>query len=272
MLSFVIRHLSSMKNAYKAHREKRLEQRIASRIKSYPIPHHIGIILDGNRRYARVHHLPTILAGHEAGVDRLEIVMDWCYELGVKMLTVWAFSTENIHRTNEEKNGIFNLIRKKALALITDERIHKNQIQARVLGDLHLLPDSTRDALKQMELETARYSNFYLNIAVGYGGKKEVLDAFDQVLQHAEKQKWSIADLRQRFSEQMLRQYFYLPDIPDPELIIRTSGEIRTSGFMLWQSAYSEYYFCPSFWPAFSRLDLVTAIDNFQRRQRRFGK
>lgn len=225
---------------------------------SKPILKHLGIIMDGNRRWAKKRGLPTLL-GHKKGYSKVLKVGDWCLERGIKVLTVWAFSTENWKRSKTEVAYLMNLLR---TALEKDiKTMHKKGIKVQILGRLHQLPKDLQKACsKAMEL-TKNNQNAILNIAMNYGGQAEIIDAVN----------WIIKDKVKKVSPQIFQNYLYDPKMPSPDLIIRTSAELRTSGFLLWESAYSELYFCNKHWPAFTEKDLDEALADYQRRGRRFG-
>ena len=248
--------------------QKRLEKKVSE----WQIPHHIGIILDGNRRYARENKFEKIVRGHYDGADKLEEVLNWCDEIGVKIVSIWVFSIDNFKRDKTEVTEILEVIEKKMRALVSREDVHNNRIKVRSMGKIELLPDSLQEAIHAAEEVTKDYDKFILNVAVAYGGREEIIDAIRHHLnQEAEKGK-SIDEIAKEFAPEHIAANLYTSNLPDPDLIIRTSGEIRLSGFLLWQSAYSEYYFCETFWPAFRKIDFLRAIRSYSQRQRRYGK
>lgn len=243
------------------------ERQLLSEISGKKVPHHIGIILDGNRRFAEGNGLEG-LKGHIFGADKLEQVLDWCREIGVKHITVYAFSTENFSRSPEEVRMLMGLFAEKFREVARDERIHKYKIKVQAIGDLSGFPESVRKAIEEAQFSTEGYDGYTLNVAVGYGGRAELAQAVRHICERIEK-----GELRpEEVSEKMIEKHLYTAGLPDPDLIIRTSGEERLSGFLLWQSAYSELYFCEANWPAFNKLDFLRAIRNYQSRERRFGK
>jgi len=248
------------------------ERRLLAEIRRQPLPRHIGLILDGNRRFARKLGLAEIIQGHERGAAKLEEALEWCVELGIRMVTIWILSTENLMRPPEELEGLLSLIERKMRQVAVDPKIHGRQVRIRAIGRLDLLPPSLRDAIQAAEEATANYENFSLNVAVGYGGRQEVVDAVQSLLRDWGCQGMSLREIADRLTSDAVGKYLYTYDLPDPDLIIRTSGEVRLSGFLLWQSAYSEYYFCDAYWPAFRKIDLLRAIRSYQQRQRRFGR
>jgi short-chain Z-isoprenyl diphosphate synthase len=248
------------------------EHHLWSQLRAAPLPRHIGLILDGNRRYALRHRLtePTEIYG--LGADKLDELLEWCAGLGIPAITLWVFSTDNLSRPPAEVCGILAAIERKMRLLAEDPEIHRRQVRVCAMGRLDSLPASTRDAVRAAEAATSGYGGMRLTIAAAYGGREEITDAVQALLRARQRQGAALADIIEGVTPQAIGQYLYAPDLPDPELIIRTSGEIRLSGFLLWQSAYSEFYFTDVFWPAFRRIDLLRAIRDFQRRRRRFGQ
>lgn len=216
--------------------------------------------MDGNRRWAKQRGLPT-LAGHKKGVDTLKKVGHWCIDRGIRYLTVWAFSTENWSRPKKEVSYLMKLIREVAINEI--DNFLKKGIRLNILGRLKELPDEVQTALQTAMAKTKDNTDLTLNVGVNYGGRAEIVDAVKDITQQG------IAP--DDISEDTLTKKLYHPEVPDVDMVIRTSGEQRSSGFMLWRAAYAEYHYCKSYWPAFSEKDLDTAIDDYAQRQRRFG-
>jgi tritrans,polycis-undecaprenyl-diphosphate synthase [geranylgeranyl-diphosphate specific] len=236
-------------------------------IKRGKIPEHIAIIMDGNRRMARrvgIHPWE----GHRMGAEKLEEVLEWCIDLGIKTITAYAFSTENFERPKKERERLFDLFEEYFNKVAEDERIHKHQARVRAIGRVEKFPPRVREAIRRAEEATKNYDRFYLNLAVAYGGRQEIVDAVKKVARDVQSGKLNI-DL---IDENTISSNLYTNGLPDPDLIIRTSGEERISGFLLWQSAYSELYFCESYWPGFRKIDFLRAIRTFQQRKRRFGR
>jgi short-chain Z-isoprenyl diphosphate synthase len=248
------------------------ERRLVFEVSGGDMPQHIGLILDGNRRFARQLGLTDIIQGHERGAAKLEEVLEWCEDLGIRMVTIWILSTENLTRSPEELQPLLSLIERRMRDVAVDPKIHRRQVRIRAIGQLDLLPPSLREGIRKAEEATASYENFHLNVAVGYGGRQEVVDGIKSLLRDWGTQGLTPEQIAERLTADVIGKYLYTYDLPDPDLIIRTSGELRMSGFLLWQSAYSEYYFCDAFWPAFRRIDLLRAIRSYQQRQRRFGR
>ena len=243
-----------------------VEATLLQEVRRERIPAHIGIIMDGNRRFAQEMGEPPI-KGHEYGRDTLENVLDWCLELGVKHLTVYAFSTENFARNPVEVKRLMELFEENFLKMAEDARVHKNGINVRAIGQIDKLPRRVREAIRVAEERTRGYGSYYYTIAVAYGGRQEILDAVRAIAEDVQAGRVRPKDI----DEAMLSKRLYTQHLPDPDLILRTSGEERISNFLLWQMAYSELYFTDVFWPGFRRLDFLRAIRTYQLRKRRFG-
>ena len=244
-----------------------VEATLLQEVRRERIPSHIGIIMDGNRRFAEELGEPAI-KGHEYGRDTLENVLDWCLELGVKHLTVYAFSTENFNRNPVEVKRLMELFEENFLKMAEDARVHKNRINVRAIGQIDKLPRRVRDAIRVAEERTRGYADYYYTIAVAYGGRQEIIDAVRSIAEEVQAGRLRPKDI----DESMLSKHLYTQHLPDPDLILRTSGEERISNFLLWQMAYSELYFTDVFWPGFRRIDFLRAIRTYQLRQRRYGK
>jgi tritrans,polycis-undecaprenyl-diphosphate synthase [geranylgeranyl-diphosphate specific] len=229
---------------------------------------HIAIILDGNRRWASEKELNPWL-GHKKGAETVERLLDWCEKLGVKYVTLYTFSTENFRRSPEEIAEIMKIAEEKFRKLLTDERIHRNKVHVKVIGRVNLLPDSLQQLIADVEKATENYDNQVLNFAFAYGGRAEIVDAAKTI---AEKVKDGELKLEE-VDEDTFEKYLYTAHMSkqEPDLIVRTSGEERLSGFLLWQSAYSELAFLDVYWPDFRLIDLLRAIRTFQTRKRRYG-
>ncbi|MFH1100921.1 MAG: polyprenyl diphosphate synthase [Methanobacteriota archaeon] len=235
-------------------------------VKKLPIPKHVAIIMDGNRRFAQTFDLAPEI-GHYLGRDKIEEVLEWCFDLGIPVLTVYAFSVENFNRRTEEVSTLMDLFRDELRKAKTDSRIHKNQVRIRVLGHLEMLPEDIRLSVDEVMDVTKQYKKYALNIAIAYGGREEIVHAIQRIAADVENKHLNIADI----SEKTVSSYLYTKGLPDPDLILRTSGEERISNFLLWQLAYSELYFSDVYWPAFQQRDFLRAIRTYQNRQRRFG-
>ena len=232
-------------------------------------PEHVAIILDGNRRWAS-HKSLIPLIGHRHGANKIEELMDWCIELDVKFITLYAFSTENFHRQPKEVEEILKLIEEKLLSILKNEGIHKNKIKVKVIGRMDLLPKSTQEVIQRVEEATKMYHDRLLNVALAYGGRAEIVDATKKIAEEVKNGELKTEDI----NENIFEKYLYTAHMPkqDADLIIRTSGEERLSGFLSWQSAYSELCFVDVNWPDFRHIDLLRAVRTYQRRKRRFGE
>jgi len=205
------------------------------------------------------------------GADKLEEVLDWLEELEIRITTLFALSTENLARPPAELNGLLGLIEAKIRSVAIDPKIHRKGVRIRAVGRMELLPASLQEAIALAEEATREHDSFCLNLAVGYGGRQEITDAVHLLLRERARRGESLARAAEEITPEEIGKYLYTYDLPDPDLIIRTSGEVRLSGFLLWQSAYSEFYFCDAYWPAFRKIDLLRAIRTYQARKRRFG-
>ena len=248
------------------------ERQLASKLDQWTLPQHIGIIMDGNRRFARQSGFSNASQGHARGADKLQEVLTWCYEAGIPVVSVWSFSLDNFHRAPSEVAELLRLFEDKTRELATHSDVHSNRVRVRYIGKLELLPESLRAAIRAVEEATSEYDQFQLNIAMAYGGRQEIVEAMRRYLQDQDRAGTSIDDILTTFDHRSIEPYLYTSGQPAPDLIVRTSGEVRMSGFMLWQSAHSEFYFCDTFWPAFRRIDLLRALRAFDQRQRRFGR
>ncbi|SEW08392.1 Undecaprenyl pyrophosphate synthetase [Thermococcus thioreducens] len=243
------------------------ESYLLDRVKSGRIPKHVAIIMDGNRRWARKLEKPPWY-GHLFGSRKLEEILEWCRDLGIRTLTVYAFSTENFKRTPEEVNALMNLFEEKFKELVEDERVHKYGIRVNVLGRKELLPENVRRAAEEAEKATRKYGNYTLNIALAYGGRSEIADAVRDIVRDALAGKIKPEDV----DEELIKEYLYYPNMPDPDIVIRTGGEERISNFLLYQIAYSELFFVDVYFPEFRKIDFLRIIREYQKRQRRFGR
>lgn len=223
------------------------------------VPRHIAIIMDGNGRWAKQRGLPRV-AGHREGAESLREVLKVCAEIGVKYLTVYAFSTENWQRPQEEVDFLMSLF-SQTIDRELDELI-KNRVRLQFLGRLEKFSDSLRKKMEEAMQKTKSGDRITLNVMVNYGGRAEIVDAVSKIVEEG----------RKEISEETFAQYLYTKDIPDPDLLIRTANEMRVSNFLLWQIAYAEIFVTPTLWPDFRRTQLLEAIDNFQKRIRKFGK
>ncbi len=259
----VLKRFLSIIGAYKAY-----QKWLWFQIKNGEKPEHIAIILDGNRRWANEQEINPWL-GHQQGAETVEKLLDWCQMIGVKFITLYTFSTENFRRPSGEVEEIMRIAEVKFRKLLTDERIHRNRVHVKVIGRVNLLPENLQTLIAEVEKATADYDNQFLNFAFAYGGRAEIVDAAKAIAEKVKAGELDVGDV----NEDTFEKYLYTSHMPkqDPDMIIRTSGEERLSGFLLWQAAYSELLFLDVYWPDFRLIDMLRAIRTFQRRKRRFG-
>ena len=241
------------------------ERRLAASLTSDQIPRHVGVILDGNRRWAREAG-EHVSEGHRQGARKIEQFLGWCEEVGVEVVTLWLLSTDNLTRPGEELNALLRIIEQ-----VASDLAHTGRWRVHPVGALDLLPDPTTRSLKEAEAATAGVAGLLVNVAVGYGGRREIADAVRSLLQEHASRGTSIEDLAALLDVEHIAEHLYTRGQPDPDLVIRTSGEQRLSGFLLWQSAHSEFCFCEAYWPDFRRVDFLRALRAYAARHRRFG-
>jgi len=245
------------------------EKWLFDQIKSQPKPEHIAIILDGNRRWAQDHSMdPNV--GHYYGADKTEKVLRWCLDLGVKTITFYAFSTENFSRSPEEVEELMSLFEGKLQEILEDEDIRKYKVRVKAIGRINQLPENLQEMITKVEESTKNYDQHFLNLVIAYGGRAEIVDAAKDIAQHIVDGTLSPDEI----DEAVFEKHLYTSYLPkqEPDLVIRTSGEERLSGFLLYQSAYSELFFLDVYWPEFRLIDILRAIRTFQKRKRRFGQ
>ncbi|NED84628.1 isoprenyl transferase [Streptomyces sp. SID11233] len=240
-------------------------RRVEARLDHAQVPKHIGVILDGNRRWAKASG-GTAAEGHQAGADKIKELLGWCSETDVEVVTLWMLSTDNFDRPESELTPLLGIIENTVRDLVADGRWRVHHV-----GTLDLLPAHTQTVLKEAEQATIGVDGILVNVAVGYGGRQEIADAVRSLLLDHSAKGTSFEDLAEIVSTDLISEHLYTRGQPDPDLVIRTSGEQRLSGFMLWQSAHSEYYFCEVFWPAFRRVDFLRALRDYAARHRRYG-
>ena len=242
--------------------------RLRERLVSGEIPKHVSIIMDGNRRFAWNKSSKTAV-GHAEGKEKLKEVMDWVLDLGVPYFTVYALSTENIsERDSEELEILYDLYVSGLDEISKDPRIHDRGVKVQVVGRLEMLPTRVRESIENAENLTSQYSDFTFTVCLAYGGREEIVDAVKSV---ATDYASGTLDINSINSSEITKR-MYASELPDPDLVIRTSGEERISNFLLWQIAYSELHFTDVFWPSFSKSDLYEAIESYQNRRRRYGE
>jgi tritrans,polycis-undecaprenyl-diphosphate synthase [geranylgeranyl-diphosphate specific] len=228
----------------------------------------VGIILDGNRRYARKHRLDVPWYGHHKGAAKVMEVLRILWEADVKVCTLYAFSVENFQRHKDEVEEIMALAEEKFTEVVDNPDVHRHKVRIRAIGRVDLLPERVQLAIRAAEEETRDYSDHVLNVAIGYSGRAELVDAVRAISEKVESGIMTPSQI----DEAIIEEHLYTNGVPDPDLIIRTSGEERLSGFLLWQSAYSELYFAQIYWPAVRRIDIWRALRSYGERSRRYGK
>ena len=233
-------------------------------MKALKVPYHVAIIMDGNGRWAKKKGLPRIF-GHKAGAEAVRDIIKTSRDIGVKYLTLYVFSKENWKRPYEEVKNLMYLI--KIILKREIEDLNKNNVRLKVIGDVEDLPHDVQEIIKYAIDRTKNNGGLVLTLAISYGGRAEIIKAIKKILMDFEKGNLHFEDI----DEEFFRNYLYDPELPDPDLIIRTSGELRISNFLLWQSAYSEFYFTKTLWPDFRRNEFLKAIEDYSKRVRKFG-
>lgn len=244
--------------------ERRIAQVLAQQ--DAPVPRHVGVILDGNRRWAR-EMKATSEHGHQAGADKIGELLGWCEDAGVQHVTLWLLSTDNLLRPEAELTPLLRIIE----AVVVELAQPHKPWTLHIVGALDLLPGPAAQVLKDAAARTVDRPGVHVNVAVGYGGRREITDAVRALLQAGAAAGRTLEQIAEQLDVEHLSEHMYTKGQPDPDLVIRTSGEQRLSGFLLWQSAHSEFYFCEAYWPAFRRVDFLRALRAFAARQRRFG-
>jgi short-chain Z-isoprenyl diphosphate synthase len=247
------------------------ERRLVRQVRTQAVPRHVGVILDGNRRHGRQHQFADPAKVYTIGADKLDDLLAWCVELKIPAVTLWVLSTDNLGRNAQEVNSILAAIETKLLKLAKAPQIHRQRVRVRAIGCLDLLPPATLAAVRAAESATEGYDGLQLTIAAAYGGRQEITDAVQSFLREQLTKGRTLAEVIDMVTPEAVGRHIYSPDLPDPDLIIRTSGEIRLSGFLLWQSTTSEFYFSEVNWPAFRKIDFLRAIRSYQNRSRRYG-
>jgi short-chain Z-isoprenyl diphosphate synthase len=243
------------------------ERRLATSLTGAHLPRHVGVILDGNRRWARSVGAGDPATGHRRGAAKISDLLTWCEEAGVEIVTLWLLSTDNLARPLDELTPLLKIIERT----VTDLADPANRWQVNPVGSLDLLPGETARVLKDAAVRTAGKGSLLVNIAVGYGGRREIADAVRSLLTEHVARGTSLEELAAVLDVEHIADHLYTRGQPDPDLVIRTSGEQRLSGFLMWQSAHSEFYFCEAFWPDFRRVDFLRALRSYAERSRRFG-
>lgn len=244
------------------------ERRLESAVRSGRPPEHVGVIVDGNRRWARAMGYASAAEGYRRGADKIDELLSWCDELGIPVVTLWLLSTENLEgRDATELDELLHVIEE-----LVERLARAGRWRIRALGALEMLPERTRASVERASERTLGREGPLLSVAVGYGGRQEIADAVRRLLESYATEGIDVGEAAKRVHPDEIARYLYTAGLPDPDLIIRTSGEVRLSGFLLWQSAHSEYYFCDPYWPDFRRIDFLRAVRAYQQRHRRFGR
>ena len=241
------------------------ERRLARRLDHDRLPHHVGAIVDGNRRWAKGAGARSE-DGYQAGADKIREFAEWCDSLGVEIVTLWLLSTDNLQRSTEELGSIL-----AAVEGLMEQLAEEGQWPIAVIGNLDMLPAESAGRMKRLADSTSAVKGMRVNICVGYGGRQELTDAMRSLLLEQAANGRSLADVASTLEVDDIAEHLYTKGQPDPDLVIRTSGEQRLSGFLLWQSVHSEFYFCDALWPAFRRVDFLRAMRSYALRERRFG-
>ncbi|GAA1354359.1 isoprenyl transferase [Falsarthrobacter nasiphocae] len=229
------------------------------------LPRHIGVMVDGNRRWAKLAGAPTH-DGHQAGADKIIEFLGWCRELRIPTVTLYMLSTDNLSRSSDELDALIDII-----GNTVDRLAETPRLRVCPVGALEILPPHLVSKLESAAAQAPDDADLRVNVAVGYGGRREIVDAVREILLEAEAEGKSVRDVADALTDAQIGEHLYTRGQPDPDLVIRTSGEQRLSGFLMWQSAYSEFYFCEALWPDFRRVDFLRALRDFASRQRRFG-
>jgi short-chain Z-isoprenyl diphosphate synthase len=245
--------------------ERRLARALARQ--GAPVPRHVGVLLDGNRRWARSVGAASVTDGHQRGADKIIDLLGWCDEAGVEVVTLWLLSTDNLARPTAELGPLLRIIE----AVVTDLARPENRWTLNIVGALDLLPGDTAQVLKEAAEGTSGRPGVHVNIAVAYGGRREISDAVRSLLQAHAASGRTLEEVAEVLDPEHIAEHLYTRGQPDPDLIIRTSGEQRLSGFLLWQSAHSEFYFCDAYWPDFRHVDFLRALRAYAARARRYG-
>lgn len=241
------------------------ERKLVAQLPHERLPRHVAVMLDGNRRWARENGAPTA-DGHRAGADNIIPFLEWSEEVGIEIVTLWMLSTDNLKRDPEELAPLLRII-----ADVVGEVAGMRRWRVNPVGALDLLPEGTRAELQAAAEQTADIEGMVVNVAVSYGGRQEIADAVRALLQEAAAQGRTLQDVIDTIDTEAIADHLYTRGQPDPDLVIRTSGEQRIGGFLLWQSTHSEFYFCEAYWPDFRRVDFLRALRAFADRERRFG-
>jgi short-chain Z-isoprenyl diphosphate synthase len=247
------------------------ERRLFANLDFTQTPHHVGVILDGNRRWSKANPAAdgdtSTSRGHKAGAEKIIDLLDWCEESKVEVLTIWLLSNQNLSRPPAELEPLLAII-----ADTVNDLASRRRWEIRPVGSMELLPKELVDQLNDVAIKTKGIKGVLINVAIGYGGRSEIADAVKSIITSPENSGKSAAEIANSINVDEIGRHLYTAGLPDPDLVIRTSGEQRLGGFLLWQSAHSEFYFCEAYWPDFRRVDFLRAIRAYSQRNRRFGK
>ncbi len=243
------------------------ETQLLAQLDRSALPKHVAVLADGNRRWARMNAAEeSLVVGYQAGADKLKEFVDWCAHLGIGVVTLWVLSTDNLTRSEaDEVAPLLKVIQRMVTDLAATYKVQ-------VVGDLTLLPDAMADALREAEATAAGHDGIHVNVAIAYGGRRELRDAVRSLLASEAAKGTSLDQLADTLEIDHISEHLYTAGQPDPDLIIRTSGEQRLSGFLIWQSAHSEFYFCEALWPDFRKVDFIRALRAYAQRERRYGR
>ena len=247
------------------------ERRLFANLDFTQTPHHVGVILDGNRRWSKANPAAdgdtSTSRGHKAGAEKIIELLDWCEESKVEVLTIWLLSNQNLARPPGELEPLLEII-----AETVNDLASRRRWEIRPVGSMELLPANLVEQLNDVASKTKGIKGVLINVAIGYGGRSEIADAVKSIIKSPENVGKSPAEIASAISVEEIGRHLYTAGLPDPDLVIRTSGEQRLGGFLLWQSAHSEFYFCEAYWPYFRRVDFLRALRAYSQRNRRFGK
>ena len=245
------------------------ETQVLAQLDRSALPRHVAVLADGNRRWARANAPDRpLVVGYQAGADKLKEFVDWCSDLGIGVVTLWVLSTDNLTRSgSEEVAPLLRVIE----GLVTDLAA-TDSYRVQVVGDPNLLPDEMAERLRLAEQSTSDHTGIHVNVAIAYGGRHELRDAVRSLLASEAAKGTTLDDLVDTLEIDHISEHLYTAGQPDPDLIIRTSGEQRMSGFLIWQSAHSEFYFCEALWPDFRKVDFIRALRSYAQRERRYGR
>lgn len=263
-------HLLNLKLALKSLLYPLYERRLFEQLDFSQTPHHIGVILDGNRRWSKAN--PSLdgdtssTRGHKIGASKIVNLLDWCDETEVKVVTLWLLSNQNLHRPAEELAPLLKIIGETI-----DELVTRGRWEIRPVGSMELLPADLQQRLKAAASASKGIPGVLVNVAIGYGGRSEIADAVKSLILEGAERGASAEEIAESVSVDEISKHLYTAGLPDPDLVIRTSGEQRLGGFLLWQSAHSEFYFCEAYWPDFRRVDFLRALRAYAQRHRRHG-